>query len=96
MEPPKSAEECAVLNWEVPSLAAQEALEQQGITTKGHGVGPCGDIEGAFAAWNMSIRVTSWTDAATALRLVAAQMERYDVAGYLGVSVRGNPCVVPT
>ena len=77
-------------------MAAEQALERQGITVKGHGAGPCADIRGAFAAWNMSIRVTSWTEAATAVRLVADQMKRYDVAGYLGVSVRGNPCVVPT
>lgn len=44
----------------------------------------------------MSIGVTSWTKAATAVRRVADQMKRYDVAGYLGVSVRGNPCVKPS
>lgn len=93
LEPPAPDEDCRVLNFSVPMIAAEEALELQGVAVKGHGPGPCADIQGPFAAWNMSIRVTSWTEAATAVRLVADEMKRYDVAGYLGVSVKGDPCL---
>jgi hypothetical protein len=93
MEPPAPGEDCRVLNFSVPLIAAEEALALRGITTMGHGEGPCADIQGAFAAWNMSLRVASWTEAATALRQVADEMKRYDVTGYVGVSVMGNPCV---
>ena len=93
MEPPAPNEHCRILNFSVPMIAAEEALRLQGINERGHGEGPCANIQGDFAAWNMALRVTSWTEAATAVRVVAEQMKRYDVAGYLGVSVKGNPCV---
>lgn len=94
IKPPASAEECPILNWGVPLMAAAQALRSRGILLNGIGAGPCADIQGDFAAWNMSIGVTSWAEAATAVRLVADEMNRYDVAGYLGVAVRGIPCGV--
>ena len=90
--PPACLEDCPLLNWELPTFAAEEVLARRGIRLKGHGTGPCGDIEGDFAAWNASLLVTSWADAATALRVLAEQMKHYDVAGYLGVSVSPMPC----
>lgn len=92
LKPPASAKDCPILNWEVPTLAAEQVLESQAIATRGHGAGPCADLEGPFAAWNASILLTSWSDAAMVLRLLADQMKKYDVAGYLGVSVVRKPC----
>jgi len=92
---PASASDCPVLNWSVPLAAAEEDLRNHGIELIGLGGGPCANTQGDFAAWNMSIDVRAWGDVAPALRLVAEEMDRYDVAGYLGVGVRGLRCVVP-
>lgn len=89
---PKSDDDCPVLNWGVPMMAANQALAARGIMVNGIGGGPCADIQGDYAAWNMSIGVTSWAQAATALQVVADEMNRYDVAGYLGVAVKGVQC----
>ena len=95
MEPPASSDDCPILNWGVPVMAAEKAMRARGLMVNGIGAGPCADIYGDFAAWNMSIGVTAWSEAATVLQLVAAEMDRYDVAGYLGVAVRGISCAVP-
>jgi hypothetical protein len=84
-----------VLDWGVPMMEAREALEAQHILVNGIGGGPCADTSGDYAAWNMSIGVASWTQAATALQAVADAMDRYDVEGYMGVAVKGIPCATP-
>ena len=94
-KPPASGEECPVLNWGVPMMAAKDALESKGISVNGIGGGPCADIAGDYAAWNMSIGVVSWTQAAAALQTVADAMDHYDVEGYMGVAVKGIPCATP-
>jgi hypothetical protein len=91
-KPPAEGEECPVLNWGVPMTAAREALEAQHIMVNGIGGGPCADTGGDYAAWNISIGVVSWTQAAAALQAVADAMDRYDVEGYMGVAVKGIPC----
>jgi hypothetical protein len=94
-KPPAAGEDCPVLDWGVPMMEAREALEAQHILVNGIGGGPCADTSGDYAAWNMSIGVASWTQAATALQAVANAMDRYDVEGYMGVAVKGIPCATP-
>jgi hypothetical protein len=44
----------------------------------------------------VSILLTSRSDAAIVLHLLADKMNQYDVVGYLGVSVVSKPCFKPT
>jgi hypothetical protein len=91
---PADPSECPVLN-PAPILgAAGERLRIAGIEgAGGAGLGPCGDMSGDYAAWNFAVGVVSWRDAARALTTVAELLATYDARGFVGVSVRGIPCV---
>ena len=91
---PAGAADCPVINVGVPGHEVYDELVRQGITAGGPGLGPCGDINGDYAAWNMSITVESWHHAELAVRLIAAALDRYDIAGTLGVAVKGPTCEV--
>jgi hypothetical protein len=92
MVPPASAGDCPVINMMVPGRDVTAELERRGWPGGGPGLGPCGDIRGDYDAWNMSIKVLSWAHAAPAVQLVASALERYDIAGDLGVAVVGATC----
>ncbi len=92
MVPPASADDCPVINMMVPGRDVTTELERRGWPGGGPGLGPCGDIRGDYDAWNMSIKVLSWAHAAPAVQLVASALERYDIAGDLGVAVVGATC----
>lgn len=94
MTAPATAADCPVINVVVPGKEVHDALEREGFPSGGPGLGPCGDIQGEYAAWNMSITVLSWQQAEHAVRLVAAALDRYDIAGPIGVAVKGATCAV--
>lgn len=93
-EAPATDGDCPVLNYTVPLMAAVAAIRARGLDVNGIGGGPCADLAGDYSTWNISVGVTSWTNVATAVTLVAAELDRYDVAGYVGVAVHGESCAV--
>ncbi|MDB4960487.1 MAG: hypothetical protein JWP01_486 [Myxococcales bacterium] len=85
---------CPVIDAGTLLTAATAELRKRNIEIVGQGLGPCGEIKGDYAAWNMSIGVHAWSEAEPAVRVVAELLERYDLAGYTGVAVRGIQCAV--
>lgn len=87
--------DCPVLNFAVPAGEVREELRRRGANSGGPGLGPCGDVHSdEYSAWNMSVSVMSWSDAEAAVQLMAQALDRYDVAGYVGISVVGPTCNV--
>jgi hypothetical protein len=86
---------CPVIDAGTILLAAAAELGRRNIQIVGQGLGPCGVVQGDYDAWNMSIGVNAWSEAEPAVRIVAELLERYDLAGYTGVAVRGIPCGIP-
>jgi hypothetical protein len=91
--PVPGSADCPVINFFIPGNEAMLELEHHGWPAGGPGMGPCGQIDGDYDAWNMSVEVLSWPHAETAVRAVAAALDRYDAAGVLGVAVKGTDCV---
>lgn len=93
MKLPADAAECPVVNAAPLFAAAGAKLQAANVKgAGGSGLGPCGDIQGDYDAWNFSVGVVSWRDAATAVGAVAEQLAAHDVRGYLGVAIRAIPC----
>jgi hypothetical protein len=90
---PRDETQCPVLN-PAPLLAAAGARLQaaQVKGAGGSGLGPCGDIHGDYDAWNFSVGVVAWRDAAAAIDTVAGLLAEYDVRGHVGVAIRAIPC----
>jgi hypothetical protein len=94
-ELPKNANDlslCPIVNSFALLHKVYEQLRRAGITTVGTGLGPCGRIGDDYHAWNLSVAVLRWEDAARAVRLLAELMTKYDISGYLGVAVSGYGC----
>jgi len=90
---PADATECPVIHPQAILVEASAQLARLRIETKGVGLGPCGDIDGDYAALNLSAGVASWKDAATLEQIITDLLARYDIDGYVGASVRGHACV---
>jgi hypothetical protein len=93
---PASADDCPVASWGPVLVSALNTMRDRGLEINGLGGGPCADVQGDYAAWNMSVGVTSWKQAAAAVTIVAAVLDRYDLAGYVGVAVKGVTCADPS
>ncbi|MBL0217248.1 MAG: hypothetical protein IPQ07_25645 [Myxococcales bacterium] len=91
---PADPAQCPVINAGAVMTAAHYELEKRHLVAPGVGLGPCGDLNGDYAAWHMAVGVHDWNDTATAIRIVTELFERYDVAGFVGVAVRGIPCAI--
>jgi hypothetical protein len=88
-----ASDACPAINPAAILGEAQRVLGEAGILVNGMGLGPCGDPSGDYAAWRFSLGVVSWADLEAAARAVIDVMARYDVAGTIGVAVRGIACV---
>lgn len=87
------ATDCPVLNFAVPAGEVREQLRSRGANAGGPGLGACGDIRTRdYVGWNVSISVMAWSDVQDAVQLMAEALDRYDVAGYIGISVVGPIC----
>lgn len=71
---------------------AMERLQAEGVRAHTVGLGPCGEIQGDYEAWNFSVSVNRWEDADRAVEVVAEVMSEYDVTGHAGVAVRRQAC----
>ena len=69
-------------------------LSDANIYIIGAGRGPCGE-DGPYDAWNFSINISDWAKADEAVRLVAAEMERWSIGNQVGVAVRSAYCAKP-
>jgi len=92
---PSDQAACPVINPAAILMAAYTELEHRHIEVNGVGLGPCGDVNGPYATWNMAAMVTDWKHATTLVLVISDLLERYDVAGFVGAGVRGVPCVIP-
>lgn len=70
-------------------------LESRGIKATGLGLGACGDMNGDYDAWNVSISVADWAQADAAVTAVYEEMVRWGAGHHFGVTVRGIPCATP-
>ena len=75
-----------------------DQLLRQGIQSGGIGAGAC--VEGVPTGndvddWGFSISVYDWADAETAVKVVAAELDRLRIDDSFGVSVRGVGCAQP-
>lgn len=92
---PDDPAQCPVIGVLTILEAAREALAAEGIETSGDGAGPCTTPGDEYATWNVSIGVLDWAEADRAVEVMAGLLETYDLAGYVGVAVRGIDCGVP-
>jgi hypothetical protein len=93
---PADPTECPVISASAILTAAHHELDRRKLGANGTGLGPCGDANGDYAAWNMAAGVIDWKNAEMAVRIVAELLDRYDVSGYVGVAVVGIVCGVAT
>jgi hypothetical protein len=92
---PADATSCPVISGLTVMEAAHDQLVARHIEAAGPGLGPCGDVQGDYYGWNMSVEVLDWKDAATAVQVVSDLLEQYDLRGTVGVAVVGVRCFVP-
>lgn len=93
---PKAAgdsSQCPVIDHKVLLNSAFKQLRSEGVALNGNGLGPCGNSEGGYDAWNMAIGVVHWKDAQLAVERLAAMLNSYDLKGFVGVAVKGYSSV---
>jgi hypothetical protein len=77
-------------------MAVMERLQALGVKTDGFGGGVCDGSSHDYDGWNISLNVNDWRSADAAIEAVDAELKRWGVGHFFGVSVRGTDCAMLT
>lgn len=94
MGPPSEPGACPVVQVDHFVANVWPQLSNADIYVIGAGRGPCGE-DGSYDDWNYSINISDWAKADEAVRIVAAEMERWSIQNQIGVAVRSAYCGRP-
>ena len=94
-KPPTEPDMCPQIQVDHFLTAVWQKLSNRGMMTVGAGLGPCGDPEGGYDDWKFSIGISDWERADDAARLIADEMEKWDIGNQVGLSVRNAYCGAP-
>jgi hypothetical protein len=84
---------CSTINVGALLLEAATELRREGIPAAGDGAGPCApDLDAGYDGWNFATGVHDWKHVDRVVAKITELMNRYDLAGYVGVAVRPTPC----
>jgi hypothetical protein len=83
---------CSKINVGAILDLARSELVNEHFVAPSVGAGPCSDINAGYDGWNFAIGVHDWKNADRLITKVAEVFDRYDVRGYVGVSVYGTRC----
>ena len=92
---PANPDQCATINAIAILNTAAVELRAEGIEAIGVGAGPCADMRGDYDDWRVAITISNWKHAARSVRIVAGQLQKYDIRGHVGVGIAGVPCRHP-
>ena len=85
--------QCPIIEHGAILRTAFNEMQARGLEPNGAGAGSCADTTmNDYESWNMSVGVVSWTNAEGAVNVIAELLEKYDLSGFVGVSVTGIDC----
>ena len=77
-------------------MAVLESLQKH--LGEGHadafGAGLCANTQGPIEQWNLGSHIHDWDDANVAIKLMDAELGRWDIDGEWGLSITGITCAV--
>jgi hypothetical protein len=91
MEPAKFMS-CSKLNVGAVLELVRSELVGENFVRPSVGGGPCTDVGGDYDGWKFAVGVHDWKNVDPLITKVAEVFDRYDLKGYVGVSVYGTPC----
>jgi hypothetical protein len=84
---------CSKLNVGAVVALATRELAGEPLQIANDGVGPCArDLSAGYDGWNYAVGVHDWKNADRLIEKIAEVFDRYDLKGYVGVSVYAVPC----
>lgn len=87
---------CPLVSVHVFGMAVLESLQKHLGEGKADsfGLGLCASAQDPLEKWNLGSHIHDWDDANVALRLMDAELGRWDIDGEWGLSITGITCAV--
>jgi hypothetical protein len=94
-KPPEDPEACPQIQVDFFVTSVWQKLSNRGMMTVGAGLGPCGDHTGGYDDWNFSVGISDWERADDAAKIVAEELDRWQIGNQVGLAVRNAYCGKP-
>jgi hypothetical protein len=94
--PDADAIACPTVSVHVFGMAVLESLWKHLGQTRAdsYGIGLCARSQDPLEKWNLGSHIHDWNDANVAIRLMDAELTRWDIEGEWGLSITGITCAV--
>jgi hypothetical protein len=95
--PDADVQACPTISIHAFSASTMKALQAKlgENNAGGDGLGVCGDARAPLSHWKVSSRVHDWRFVDEALRVIDAELRRWNLGDDYGLSVSGLLCIVP-